>query len=152
MHPLTTVTPIRPLPDGRYAGRHRAHRRVGRASGTRTFVARDVVFAAGTIGTQKLLHRMRDEGHLPHLSGRLGELTRTNSEAILGARTFRRDVDFTQGVAITSSFHPDDHTHIEPVRYGKGSNAMGLLTTGARRRRRAVPAAHAGSARRPATP
>lgn len=47
-----------------------------------------------------------DEGHLPHLSRRLGELTHTNSEAILGARTFRRDVDFTKGVAVTSSFHP----------------------------------------------
>jgi cholesterol oxidase len=32
-------------------------------------------------------------------------------------------------VAITSSFHPDPDTHIEPVRYGPGSNAMGLLTT-----------------------
>jgi cholesterol oxidase len=32
-------------------------------------------------------------------------------------------------VAITSSFHPDEHTHIEPVRYGRGSNAMGLLQT-----------------------
>ena len=37
----------------------------------------------------------------------------------------RTAVDFTRGVAITSSFHPDEHTHIEPVRYGKGSNAMG---------------------------
>ena len=81
------------------------------------------------MGTQKLLHRLRDEGHLPNVSPRLGELTRTNSEAILGARTFAGDADFTKGVAITSSFHPDDHTHIEPVRYGKGSNAMGLLTT-----------------------
>jgi cholesterol oxidase len=128
VHPLTTVTAVRPRPDGRYAvdtvrtgGWLRTHRR--------TFVAADVVFAAGTLGTQKLLHRMRDEGHLPHLSARLGELTRTNSEAILGARTFRKDADFTKGVAITSSFHPDEHTHIEPVRYGKGSNAMGMLTT-----------------------
>jgi cholesterol oxidase len=32
-------------------------------------------------------------------------------------------------VAITSSWHPDENTHIEPVRYGKGSNAMGLLNT-----------------------
>jgi cholesterol oxidase len=128
VHPLTTVTTVRPLPDGRYAvdtertgAWVRKHRR--------TFVAEDVVLAAGTMGTQRLLHRMRDEGHLPHLSPRLGELTRTNSEAILGARTFRRDVDFTKGVAITSSFHPDEHTHIEPVRYGKRSNMMGLLTT-----------------------
>jgi cholesterol oxidase len=128
VHPLTTVTTIRPRADGRYdvetvrtGGRLR--------KGRRTFVAAHVVFAAGTMGTQKLLHRMRDEGVLPHLSPRLGQLTRTNSEAILGARTFRHDTDFTKGVAITSSFHPDDHTHIEPVRYGKGSNMMGLLTT-----------------------
>ena len=32
-------------------------------------------------------------------------------------------------MAITSSIHPDEVTHIEPVRYGKGSNAMGLLST-----------------------
>jgi cholesterol oxidase len=126
--PLTIVTAIRPRADGRYdvdTARTGAWIRKGR----RTFIADHVVFAAGTMGTQKLLHRMRDDGHLPHLSGRLGQLTRTNSEAILGARTFRHDTDFTKGVAITSSFHPDDHTHIEPVRYGKGSNMMGLLTT-----------------------
>ena len=32
-------------------------------------------------------------------------------------------------MAITSSIHPTSDTHIEPVRYGKGSNAMGLLQT-----------------------
>ena len=125
---LATVTAILPRSDGRYDVTTErtgtwAHR------GRRTLVAGQVVLAAGAIGTQKLLHRMRDEGTLANLSPRLGELTRTNSEAILGARTFRRDVDFTRGVAITSSFHPNDHTHIEPVRYGRGSNAMGLLTT-----------------------
>jgi cholesterol oxidase len=95
----------------------------------RAYVATDVVLAAGTLGTQKLLHAMRDSGRLANLSPRLGELTRSNSEAILGARTFRRNVDFTRGVAITSSFYPDEQTHIEPVRYGRGSNAMGLLAT-----------------------
>lgn len=129
VHPMTTVTRIRPRPDGRYAvDTERTGSWVRKRR--RTFVARDVVLAAGTMGTQRLLHGMRDQGHLPHLSARLGELTRTNSEAILGARTFRRDVDFTRGVAITSSFHPDHQTHIEPVRYGRRSNAMGLLTTG----------------------
>ena len=128
VHPLTTVTSIRPLHDGSYAvetERTGAWLRKGRC----TFTTRDVVLAAGTLGTQKLLHRMRDEGHLPRLSPRLGELTRTNSEAILGARTFRPGADYTKGVAITSSFYPDEQTHIEPCRYGKGSNAMGLLTT-----------------------
>src|SRR5262249_38271686 len=41
----------------------------------------------------------------------------------------RPATDFSRGVAITSSFHPDAHTHVEPVRYGQGSNAMGLLKT-----------------------
>ena len=139
IHPLTTVTALAEAPDG--AGyevtvertdlrgrRRRASRRVLRAD--------QVVVAAGTYGTQNLLHRMRDTGRLPRISAKLGELTRTNSEALVGAQTdFRRyrrrhgtRADFTQGVAITSSIHPDEHTHIEPVRYGKGSNAMGLLT------------------------
>lgn len=129
IHPLTTVTAVRPLNDGRYAvDTVRTGSLFARRS-RRTFIARDVIFAAGTLGTQQLLHQLRDSGMLPNLSRRLGELTRTNSEAILGARAFRRDVDFTRGVAITSSFHPDEQTHIEPVRYGKGSNLMGMLST-----------------------
>ncbi len=126
--PLTTVKAVRLLPEVHFAVDTAPTGRLLQR-GERTFTARDVVFAAGTLGTQQLLHRMRNEGHLPNLSRRLGELTRTNSEAILGARTFRRDVDFTRGVAITSSFYPDGHTHIEPVRYGRGSNRMGLLET-----------------------
>ncbi len=131
VHPLTTVTRVRPRPGtgGGYSVETvRTGRRLRREP--RTFTADQVVFAAGTLGTQRLLHAMRDEGSLPRLSGRLGELTRTNSEAILGARTFRGGTDFTRGVAITSSFHPDDQTHVEPVRYGKGSNSMGMLVTG----------------------
>jgi len=128
VHPLTTVTGIRPRADGRYeVTTERSGAWV--AKHRRTFVAADVVLAAGTMGPQKLLHSMRDVGTLPNLSRRLGELTRSNSEAIIGARTFRRAVDFSKGVAITSSFYPDKQTHIEPVRYGHGSNAMGLLTT-----------------------
>ncbi len=49
--------------------------------------ARHVVVAAGTWGTQQLLHAMKDEGELPRVSERLGHLTRTNSEALLGATT-----------------------------------------------------------------
>jgi cholesterol oxidase len=58
-------------------------------------------------------------------------LTRTNSESIVGAARLKvaPDLDLTHGVAITSSIHPTADTHIEPVRYGKGSNAMGLLQT-----------------------
>jgi cholesterol oxidase len=120
----TTVASVRPIPGGRYAVETRHTTRSGEHS---VLTADQVVFAAGTLGTQRLLHRLRDERVLPAVSARLGELTRTNSEAILGARSRRAGADFSRGVAITSSFHPDDHTHIEPVRYGKGSNAMGLL-------------------------
>ncbi len=98
--------------------------------GKRTFTAGQVVVAAGTYNTQKLLHRMKSNGNLPKLSKALGKLSRTNSEALTGA-IMPKDgaIDFSKGAAITSSFFPDQHTHVEPVRYGKGSNFMGLLQT-----------------------
>jgi cholesterol oxidase len=130
IHPLTTVTSVRPARGGGYAVTAVRTGGSARRPGDRlNFTADQVIFAAGTYNTQRLLHRLRDSGKLPGISPRLGYLTRTNSESILGAKSNRRDVDYTRGVAITSSFHPDDHTHIEPVRYGKGSNAMGLLQT-----------------------
>lgn len=94
----------------------------------RTHTAEQIVFSAGALGTTKLLLRFRDSGRLNGLSPRLGRHVRTNSEAIVGAVARDTSVDYSQGVAITSSFQPDEHTHIEPVRYEKGSNAMGLLT------------------------
>ncbi|TVT47461.1 GMC family oxidoreductase [Amycolatopsis rhizosphaerae] len=128
--PLTTVDALRPRPDGSFAVDIRKTGTTSRRF-RHTLTARQVVLAAGTWGTQQLLHRMRDEGVLPKLSRRFGELTRTNSEAIIGAGrpTVDPDRDFSRGVAITSSIHPDPSTHIEPVRYGKGSNAMSLLQT-----------------------
>jgi cholesterol oxidase len=125
--PDTTATAVRPLPSGGWAVDTVRTGPVPR--GRRTFTADQVVLAAGTLGTQRLLHRMKARGVLPRLSDRLGVLTRTNSEALLGAATPTVTQDFTQGVAITSSFHPDEVTHVEPVRYGRGSNAMGLLQT-----------------------
>jgi cholesterol oxidase len=95
-----------------------------------TFLAEHVVVAAGAYGTQSLLHRMRDGGELPGLSARLGELTRTNSEALLGAvAPVGTPTDYSRGVAITSSIRTDDGTHLEPVRYGHGSSFMALLST-----------------------
>jgi cholesterol oxidase len=128
VHPLTTARTVRPLPGGGYEVRTRATDR--RRGHGRTFTAEQVVFSASALGTARLLHRMRDEGHLPRISSRLGVLTRTNSESILGAIAPRGSgVDYSRGVAITSSFHPDDVTHVEPVRYGRGSNLIGLLQT-----------------------
>jgi cholesterol oxidase len=126
VYPMTTVTSVEELPGGGYAIETRS---TSNRKSTRKFTAQQVIFAASALGTAKLLHRLRDEGKLPRLSNRLGVLTRTNSESLLGAIARDRDVDYTQGVAITSSFHPDDITHIEPVRYGRGSNVMSLLQT-----------------------
>ncbi|MFG3696922.1 FAD-dependent oxidoreductase [Micromonospora sp. NPDC047620] len=131
VHPLTTVTAVRPAEGGGYAV-HTVRTGAWPRARRQVVHADQVVFAAGALGTQRLLHAMRAEGALPALSPRLGELTRTNSEAILGAsvprwRARADGLDFTEGVAISSSFHPDPQTHIEPVRYGRGSNAMGLL-------------------------
>ena len=92
------------------------------------FKANQVIVAAGTYNTQKLLHTMKRK-MLPQLSNHLGQLSRTNSEALTGAMMPNIDIDFSAGSAITSSFFPDEHTHIEPVRYGKGSNFMGLMQT-----------------------
>ena len=130
VHPMTTVTGFEQRPDGVWEVRTARTGRSLRRS-RRTFTATHVVLAAGTWGTQKLLFKMRDTGKLPKLSDKLGVLTRTNSESIVGAGRLQvsPDLDLTHGVAITSSIHPTSDTHVEPVRYGKGSNAMGLLQT-----------------------
>ncbi|MGY5101087.1 GMC family oxidoreductase N-terminal domain-containing protein [Streptomyces sp. 900105245] len=136
VHPMTTVVSVTDDSRGGYAVATLPTDRKKKGAG-RVLTARRVVLAAGTYGTQTLLHRMKAAGHLPGLSKRLGDLTRTNSEALVGAQTddrrYRRATgepraDFTRGVAITSSIHPDENTHIEPVRYGKGSNSMGGLS------------------------
>jgi cholesterol oxidase len=96
----------------------------------RTVTAGQVVLAAGSWGTATLLQTLRADGALPRLSPRLGTRTRTNSEAVVGVWMARvPSADLTKGVAITSSFHPDADTHVENARFGKGSNAMGLLGT-----------------------
>lgn len=139
VHPLTTVTRIEQN-DGSW--KVTAVKTGPFPSRSRIFHAHDVIVAAGTYNTQKLLHRMKSDQVLPELSDRLGDLSRTNSESLVGATMPNTDIDFSEGSAITSSFWPDEQTHIEPVRYGKGSNLMGLLqtimtqgsTSGARRR------------------
>jgi cholesterol oxidase len=126
VEPLTTVTRVE------QEGDHWVVTSVptGKKGPATRRTAKQVVLAAGTLGTQRLLHEMRDTGVLPRLSDRLGAVTRTNSEALLGAQTAKVPaVPFNKGVAITSSFHPDEVTHVEPVRYGSGSNAMGMLST-----------------------
>ena len=126
--PETKAVEIRPLDDGTYAVATRSTTGLfGRPR--RTFHAKGVVVSAGTLGTLDLLLGMKAKKLLPGLSDVLGRRVRTNSEAIIGATSRKRDVDYSKGVAITSSVHPDPRTHIEPVRYPAGSSAMYLLET-----------------------
>jgi cholesterol oxidase len=127
------VTEVRPLgaadgSDGYAVTSERSGFLPGR--GRRTLTARGVVFAAGPLGTNKLLQRCRLGGSLPRVSARLGELVRTNSEMIL-AVTVPEDYsdDLTKRVAISSSIYPDPHTHIETVTYGHAGDSMSALYT-----------------------
>ncbi|HKV89257.1 MAG TPA: GMC family oxidoreductase [Candidatus Dormibacteraeota bacterium] len=95
--------------------------------GGRAWLAKNVVLAAGVLGTVELLLRARERGSLPRLSPAVGQRVRTNSEAIVGATSRKRHADFTDGIAITSGIHPDEVTHIQPVRYPRGSDFIALL-------------------------
>lgn len=126
--PEHTVESLEELPSGGW--KITARKSSAWFGGKRVFTAGEVVVAAGTYNTQKLLHKMKDSKKLPKLSSALGKLSRTNSESLVGAiMPHGGEIDFSKGAAITSSFFPDENTHVEPVRYGKGSNFMGLLQT-----------------------
>ncbi|WP_405492752.1 GMC oxidoreductase [Nocardia sp. NBC_00511] len=124
--PMTTVTDLHARADGGYMVTTQRSGRLLRKQ-TRTITAEQVVFSAAARGTQQLLHQLKDTGRLPNVSPRLGELTRTNSEAVLTA-TSRTRHDLSDGVAITSSIHPEPNTHIEVCRYGKGQNVLFPMT------------------------
>lgn len=91
--------------------------------------AAGVVVASGALGTNKLLQRCRMNGSLTALSPRLGELVRTNSESVLAVTAPDDRFDFSEAISITSSIFPDADTHVEPVTYGRGADAMSLMFT-----------------------
>ena len=125
--PVTTATKLEQRGDGSWKITTKKTDDVFGSRG-KTLIARDVVMAAGTYNTQKLMHTFKATT-LPKISDFLGNLSRTNSEALTGAIMPTTKIDFSRGAAITSSFYPSPDTHVEPVRYGKGSNSMGLLQT-----------------------
>ncbi|MCF8276007.1 MAG: GMC family oxidoreductase [Flavobacteriales bacterium] len=93
----------------------------------RVFKSRGIVFSAGVLGTMKLLFRQKEEFKtLPNLSDKLGANLRTNSESLCGIAGIDKKMNY--GLAISRVFNPDDNTHIELVKYGDGSGAMGLLS------------------------
>jgi len=130
--PERTVVDIRPLgaPDGS-DGYAVTSERTGAwlRRDRRVQSARGVVVAAGALGTNRLLGRAKLAGSLPRISDRLGELVRTNSEAILAVTLPRGAADMTKRVAISSSVYPDPDTHIETVTYGDAGDSISALYT-----------------------
>ncbi|MBU0991894.1 MAG: GMC family oxidoreductase [Proteobacteria bacterium] len=92
--------------------------------------SKHVLIAAGVIGTVELLLKMKDNRILPRLSEKLGHLVRTNNESMTCVTVKKRGVDFSKGVAITSSVQPDDYTRVEVCRYPKGFDMMGACASG----------------------
>lgn len=132
VHPERQVIDIVPLGDGSGADGYRVTtERTGAWTkrGRRTFTARGVVVSAGPLGTNKLLQRAKLGGSLSRISDRLGELVRTNSEAILAVRLPEAPEGMTERVAITGSIYPDADTHIETCTYGEGADSMSFLNT-----------------------
>lgn len=129
--PETEVTGVRPWNDGYEIITRRV---TGWKHPKRTYRAKGVVFSGGVLGTVKLLMKCRQKGLLPELSPQLGNYVRTNSEAILGVKSKDKSVDWNDQIAITSGIYADDTTHIEMVRYNKGSdvllNLLTLMTDG----------------------
>ncbi|MBW2410298.1 MAG: GMC family oxidoreductase [Deltaproteobacteria bacterium] len=95
----------------------------------KTYKAKGVVVSASVLGTVKLLNQCKQNGMLPNISDQLGNYVRTNSEAILGVKSRKKDIDWNDQIAITSGIYADDTTHIEMVRYNKGSDVLLNLLT-----------------------
>ena len=95
---------------------------------TKTIYTKNVIFSAGVMGTMKLLLQLRDvKKSLPKLSAKLGTMVRTNSEGLLGSVARKSDINYSEGVAISSIYNHDEMTRIEPVRYPDGSSLMRFL-------------------------
>jgi len=127
IHPESRVTDIRALAGGGYE--LTIERSTGWRHPSRTMRARSVVISAGSFGTAELMMGCKERGSLPGLSRALGDYLRTNSEALVGARSLRPGVNHSRGIAITSGVYVDDNTHIEVVRYSAGSDALAPLAT-----------------------
>lgn len=132
VHAQTTVSSVRPLGPADAPGYAVRTTRSGAWFGRRTarvLTAEQVVFAAGALGTQRLLHRLAGDGTLPRISPTLGSLTRAPSDLLCAVAPKTTGDDYSTGVAATAAFRPDEDTLIQAGRYGHGSNSMGLAAT-----------------------
>jgi len=124
--PRTEVRTIRPVENGYEV---QAADSTGILRRRRKYQARGVILSGGVLGTVKLLMKCKSRGLMPGISDQLGNSVRTNSEALVGVRANDPDADFSDNISITSGIYPDDDTHIEVVRFNRGSDVISFLTT-----------------------
>ncbi len=89
-------------------------------SGSKSVKAKGVIFAGGVLGTVPLLLKLRKTS-LPGLSPRIGDMIRTNNEALIYNTSTDKTLELHKGIAIGSILEIDENSHLEPVRYGEGS-------------------------------
>ena len=91
-----------------------------------TFCSKGIVVSGGVLGTMNLLLKQKHiYKSLPNLSDKLGDNILTNSEMLSGVVAADRKLN--HGIAISSIFNPDEHTHIELCKFPDGSGAMTRL-------------------------
>ncbi len=129
----TKVIDVRPLnatPDGSdgYEVFTQSSRALLRGP-TQRLTTRGVIFAGSSLGTQDLLFRLKQKGSLPNISGQLGNRVLTNAESLIAVRYPGTSDNLSAGIAIGSGIYIDANTHIEAVRYPRGSDALSPLST-----------------------
>jgi cholesterol oxidase len=126
IHPETEVIGVYPFNEGYEV---LSRKSTGFRHPKKTFKTHGVVFSGGVMGSVKLLMECKSKGMLPKLSDQLGNFVRTNSEALLSVKANDKHADYSDQISITSGIYPDENTHIEVVRFNKGSDVMGILAT-----------------------
>jgi cholesterol oxidase len=91
----------------------------------KVYRSKGLVMSGGVLGTMDLLLKMKYETKTLDLSDQLGHNILTNSEMLSGVAAADRKLN--HGIAINSIFDPDEHTHIELVKFPDGSGAMQKL-------------------------
>ena len=79
-----------------------------------------IIFSGGVLGTVPLLLKLK-KNSLHKLSSKVGKMVRTNNEALIVNTTLDKEKNLSKGIAIGSVLQINNDSHLEPVRYGKGS-------------------------------
>ncbi|MEI6289905.1 MAG: GMC family oxidoreductase [Chloroflexota bacterium] len=126
---VTNILPVNNVSEAGYEVTYRSSTKLIKAY--KKVQGKNIIVSAGVMGSMKLLLNLRDiTKSLPNLSRRLGDMVRTNSEALLGSIARKSDINYSQGVSISSIFNADEITRVEPVRYPDGSSLMRFISAG----------------------